>query len=75
MSSPSAAESGSVLAAIAEEEEEGEEVDASGVEEKDVELVMSQANVSKAKAVKALKNNDNDIVNTIMELTMCTVTQ
>ena len=75
MSSPSAAESDSVLAAIAEEEEEGEEVDASGVEEKDVELVMSQANVSKAKAVKALKNNDNDIVNAIMELTMCTVTQ
>ena len=75
MSSPSAAESGSVLAAIAEEEEEGEKVDASGVEEKDVELVMSQANVSKAKAVKALKNNDNDIVNAIMELTMCTVTQ
>merc|ERR1712192_40533 len=66
----SAAETASVPAAIAEEEEEGEEVDASGVEEKDVELVMSQANVSKAKAVKALKNNANDIVNAIMELTM-----
>merc|ERR1712181_180426 len=46
----STAETASVPAAIAEEEE-GEEVDASGVEEKDVELVMSQANVSKAKAV------------------------
>ncbi|CAH2007572.1 unnamed protein product [Acanthoscelides obtectus] len=45
-------------------------VDESGVEEKDVELVMSQANVSRAKAVKALKNNSNDIVNAIMELTM-----
>lgn len=66
----SAAEATSVPAAIAEEEEEGEEVDAAGVEEKDVELVMSQANVSKAKAVKALKNNANDIVNAIMELTM-----
>jgi len=66
----SAAETASVPAAIAEEEEEGEEVDATGVEEKDVELVMSQANVSKAKAVKALKNNANDIVNAIMELTM-----
>jgi len=66
----SAAEAASVPAAIAEEEEEGEEVDATGVEEKDVELVMSQANVSKAKAVKALKNNANDIVNAIMELTM-----
>merc|ERR1719154_1076363 len=55
----SAAEATSVPAAIAEEEEEGEEVDAAGVEEKDGELVMSQANVSKAKAVKALKNNAN----------------
>merc|ERR1719305_559009 len=41
-----------------------------GVEDKDIELVMSQANVSRSKAVKALKNNSNDIVNAIMELTM-----
>merc|ERR1712126_746517 len=34
------------------------------------ELVMSQANVSRSKAIKALKNNTNDIVNAIMELTM-----
>jgi len=47
-----------------------EEVDDAGVEAKDVELVMSQANVSKNKAIKALKNNKNDIVNAIMELTM-----
>ncbi len=53
-----------------EEEDDGEEVDETGVEEKDIELVMSQANVSRAKAVKALKNNTNDIVNAIMELTM-----
>lgn len=33
---------------------------------KDIELVMSQANVSRAKAVRALKNNSNDIVNAIM---------
>lgn len=37
-----------------------------GVEVKDIELVMSQANVSRAKAVRALKNNNNDIVNAIM---------
>jgi NACalpha-BTF3-like transcription factor len=36
------------------------------VEVKDIELVMSQANVSRAKAVRALKNNSNDIVNAIM---------
>ena len=47
------------------------DVDESGVEPKDIELVMSQANVSRGKAVKALKANDNDIVNSIMELTMC----
>lgn len=52
------------------EEDDDEEVDASGVEEKDIELVMSQANVSRARAVKALKKTDNDIVNAIMELTM-----
>lgn len=42
------------------------QVDETGVEAKDIELVMSQANVSRAKAVKALKNNSNDIVNAIM---------
>jgi len=41
-------------------------VDESGVEAKDVELVMSQAGVSRSKAVRALKNNQNDIVNAIM---------
>jgi len=55
---------------IEEEEEEEGEVDEEGVEAKDVELVMQQAGVSKGKAVKALKNNNNDIVNAIMELTM-----
>jgi len=57
-------------APIAEESDEEQEVDETGVESKDIELVMSQANVSRVKAVKALKNNNNDIVNAIMELTM-----
>ena len=57
-------------APIIEEDEDDDEVDTAGVEEKDIELVMSQANVSRGKAVKALKNNQNDIVNAIMELTM-----
>merc|ERR1712154_144757 len=52
-------------AAIAEEDDDDEEVDAAGVEDKDIDLVMSQANVSRVKAVKALKNNANDIVNAI----------
>eukprot|EP00964_Phaeocystis_antarctica_P036822 scaffold21013_cov63-Phaeocystis_antarctica.AAC.3 len=53
-----------------EEIDDGAEVDESGVEPKDVELVMSQAGVSRSKAVKALKTNDGDIVNAIMELTI-----
>lgn len=52
------------------EEEEEEEVDESGLELRDIELVMAQANVSRAKAVRALRDNHSDIVNAIMELTM-----
>jgi nascent polypeptide-associated complex subunit alpha len=47
-----------------------EPVDETDVDPKDIELVMSQANCSRSAAVKALKNNDSDIVNAIMELTM-----
>lgn len=36
------------------------------MDEKDVEIVMSQANVSRARAVRALRNNQSDIVNAIM---------
>mmetsp|Transcript_11985 Transcript_11985/g.17915 ORF Transcript_11985/g.17915 Transcript_11985/m.17915 type:complete len:181 (-) Transcript_11985:33-575(-) len=46
-----------------------EVVDEKGVEAKDIDLVMSQASCSRSKAVKALKANDNDIVNAIMQLT------
>ncbi|KAI9765628.1 MAG: GAL4 enhancer protein [Geoglossum umbratile] len=53
-----------------EEDDDGEEVDDSGLEAKDIELVMAQANVSRNKAVKALKENDNDIVNSIMALSI-----
>ena len=42
------------------------QVDDEGVEEKDIELVIQQANVTRAKAIRALKNNSNDIVNAIM---------
>jgi len=53
-----------------EEEEDDAEVDASGLEEKDIDLVIQQANCSKGKAIKALRSNNGDIVNAIMELTM-----
>lgn len=57
-------------AEAAEEEEEEGEIDTTGIEEKDIELVMNQASVSKRKAVKALKENDGDIVNSIMALSI-----
>ena len=47
-----------------------EEVEEEGIEAKDIELVMTQANVSRAKAVDALKKNPGDIVSAIMDLTM-----
>jgi len=50
-----------------EEVEEGD-VDDSGIEPKDIELVMSQVQCSRAKAVSALKANNNDIVEAIMQL-------
>jgi nascent polypeptide-associated complex subunit alpha len=46
-----------------------EAVDETGIESKDIELVMSQAGCSRGKAVKALKENDGDLVNAIMSLT------
>ncbi|KAL1208396.1 Nascent polypeptide-associated complex subunit alpha-like protein 5 [Cardamine amara subsp. amara] len=49
--------------------EDEEDVDDTGVEARDIDLVMTQAGVSKAKAVKALKASDGDIVSAIMELT------
>ncbi|CAA2965817.1 nascent polypeptide-associated complex subunit alpha 2 [Olea europaea subsp. europaea] len=50
-------------------DEEEEEVDETGVEPRDIDLVMTQAGVSKGKAVKALKAHNGDIVSAIMELT------
>lgn len=53
-----------------EDDDDDEEVDDSGLEAKDIELVMTQASVSRKKAVKALKENGNDIVNSIMALSV-----
>ena len=51
---------------LEEVDDDDENVDATGVEEKDIEMVMSQASVSRNKAIKALKKNENDLVNAIM---------
>lgn len=47
-----------------------EAVDESGIDAKDVALVMDQAHCTRAAAVAALRNNNNDLVNAIMELTV-----
>lgn len=53
----------------AQAKEEEEELDETGVEPKDIDLVMTQAGVSRNKALKALKAQNGDIVSSIMELT------
>lgn len=52
------------------EEDDDEEVDAEGLTESDIKIVMEQANVSRSKAIKSLKEHDNDVVNAIMDLSM-----
>uniref|UniRef100_A0A7S1PK02 NAC-A/B domain-containing protein n=1 Tax=Alexandrium catenella TaxID=2925 RepID=A0A7S1PK02_ALECA len=51
-----------------EEVEDDGEADESGIEPKDIELVMSQVQCSRAKAEKALRSHNNDIVEAIMQL-------
>ncbi|KAF7338402.1 Nascent polypeptide-associated complex subunit alpha [Mycena venus] len=41
-------------------------LDETGVEAKDIELVMAQVNCSRAKAVRALKESGGDLINAIM---------
>jgi len=53
---------------IHEETDEDEQVGAEGIEENDIQLVMSQSKTSRTKAIKALRKCNNDIVNAIMEL-------
>uniref|UniRef100_A0A1J3CI02 Nascent polypeptide-associated complex subunit alpha-like protein 3 n=1 Tax=Noccaea caerulescens TaxID=107243 RepID=A0A1J3CI02_NOCCA len=65
----STGETSSGAAAAAAAAQDDEEVDEEGVEPKDIELVMTQAGVSRPRAVKALKDASGDIVSAIMELT------
>lgn len=52
------------------EEEEELDLDEEDLESKDIDLVMQQADVSRAKAISALKKSDKDVVDAIMSLTM-----
>lgn len=51
-----------------EEVDDDEEVDESEFDPKDIALIVEQTHVSRAKAVKALKNHNGDMVNALMEL-------
>merc|ERR1739841_29699 len=48
-------------------DEDGDE-DAGDLDENDIDLVVKQAGVSRSKAIKALKQNEKDVVNAIMAL-------
>jgi hypothetical protein len=48
-----------------------EAVDETGLEPKDIELVVTQGKVSRAAAVKALRKHNGDIVNAIMVCWFC----
>ncbi|AMD22104.1 HGL236Cp [Eremothecium sinecaudum] len=45
---------------------ETEQVDETGLDADDIDLVMQQANVSRSEAINALRKHDQDIVNAIM---------
>lgn len=62
----------SVTGAAAEGDDVEEEVDLdeSDLEPKDVDLVMQQADVTRAKAISALRKSNKDVVDAIMSLTM-----
>merc|ERR1712100_400927 len=52
------------------EKEVEEEIDISGLDPNDIQMVIDQSGCSKLKAIEALKEADGDIVNAIMDMTM-----
>ncbi|KAG4306175.1 hypothetical protein PORY_000163 [Pneumocystis oryctolagi] len=62
----SASLDGSKEASVLEEAQV--DLDETGLLSKDIELVMDQTKVSRARAVRALRDNDGDIVNAIMSI-------
>lgn len=57
------------LNATPAEEEDDEEVDATGLVENDIQIIIEQTKAPRSKVVKALRKHDGDIVNAIMDLT------
>ena len=57
------------LSKITEVSEEDGDADESDLKASDIELVMSQGGASRQKAIAALRRNNKDVVNAIMDLT------
>ncbi|WFD19725.1 GAL4 enhancer protein [Malassezia caprae] len=51
-----------------DDEDDDSPIDESGVDAKDIDLVMEQVSCSRRKAVKALKENNGDLINAIMSV-------
>jgi NACalpha-BTF3-like transcription factor len=54
-------------------EEEEEEVDETGVDPKDIDLVIQQVGCSRAKAVRVLKESGGDLINASEYMRWCSV--
>jgi NACalpha-BTF3-like transcription factor len=50
--------------------EDDDPVDETGVDPKDIELVMAQVNCSRAKAVRVLKENSGDLINASVSISI-----
>ena len=69
LETPVVEETSKPFVVVEDEEEGGVVVDESGVDSKDIDLVIGQVGCSRSKAVAALKENNGDLVNAIMSLT------
>ncbi|QPG73746.1 hypothetical protein FOA43_001059 [Brettanomyces nanus] len=52
-----------------DDEDDEKEEDATGLEAGDIDVIVEQTNVSRNKAIKALREHKGDVVNAIMSLT------
>ena len=50
--------------------EDDDPIDETGVDPKDIELVMAQVNCSRAKAVRVLKENSGDLINASVSISI-----
>jgi nascent polypeptide-associated complex subunit alpha len=51
-------------------EDEGQDADASGLRDEDINTIMQQTNVTRARAIEALRQADGDLVTAVMNLAL-----